>query len=180
VAFEFIPQAVPDVVLVRPRVLGDARGFFAETWKRDEFAAGGIAADFVQDNHARSSRKGVLRGLHFQRAPHAQAKLLRCVRGRVLDVAVDIRRGSPTFGRHVAVELSDENHAILFVPRGLAHGYLTLTDEADVLYKVDAPYAAQAEGGLAWNDPDVGIAWPVADPVLSERDRRWPRLRDLP
>lgn len=177
--FQFERLAIPDVILVRPRAIGDARGFFMETYRRADFEAAGLRGEFVQDNHSRTSRKDVLRGLHFQRAPHEQAKLLRCTRGRVFDVAVDVRPGSPTLGRHVAVELSEDDRAMLYVPRGFAHGYVTLTDDCEVLYKVDADYAAQAEGGVAWNDPDLAVPWPVADPILSDRDRAWPRLRDL-
>ncbi len=178
--FDFQPLDIPGLVLVRPRVLADARGFFMESWRRDEFERAGIRADFVQDNVAVSAKRGVLRGLHFQRDPSAQAKLVRCSQGMVFDVAVDLRPGSPTRGRHVAVELSANAPALLFVPRGFAHGYLTLTDESVVEYKVDGPYAPAAEGGLAWNDPALGIAWPVKDPILSDRDRAWPPLRDLP
>ncbi len=178
--FTFERLSIPDVVLVRPRVFGDERGFFLEAYRRDEFEGAGIRGELVQDNVSRSTRRGVLRGLHFQRAPDEQAKLLRCTRGVVLDVAVDIRRGSPTFGRHVAVELSEADRSMLYVPRGFAHGYVTLTDDSEVLYKVDAYYAAKAEGGVAWDDPDLAIPWPVAAQILNDRDRAWPRLRDLP
>lgn len=174
--FDFQPLAVPGLVLVRPRVFADARGSFMESWRRDEFERAGIRADFVQDNVAVSTRRGVLRGLHFQREPHEQAKLVRCVSGRIFDVAVDLRPGSATRGRHVAVELSAESPALLFVPRGFAHGYVTLTDEAVVEYKVDGAYAPAAEGGVAWNDPALAIAWPVKEPLLSDRDRAWPPL----
>lgn len=174
--FDFQPLAISGLVLVRPRVFADARGSFMESWRKDEFERAGIRADFVQDNVAVSTRRGVLRGLHFQREPHAQAKLVRCVAGRIFDVAVDLRAGSPTRGKHVAVELAAESPALLFVPRGFAHGYVTLTDEAVVEYKVDGPYAPAAEGGVAWNDPELGIAWPVKEPLLSERDRGWPGL----
>jgi dTDP-4-dehydrorhamnose 3,5-epimerase len=180
VPFTFEPLALPGAVLIRLQALQDPRGFFMETWRRADFERAGIDRPFVQDNHAHTARRGVLRGLHFQREPHAQAKLVRCVRGAVFDVAVDIRRDSPTFGRHVAVELSEENRLCLYVPRGFAHGYVTLTDASDVLYRVDAEYARDAEGGLAWDDPALGIAWPVDAPVLSERDRAWPRLGGLP
>ncbi|MCC6741000.1 MAG: dTDP-4-dehydrorhamnose 3,5-epimerase [Planctomycetia bacterium] len=174
--FDFQPLAIPGLVLVRPRVFADARGSFMESWRRDEFERAGIRADFVQDNVAVSTRRGVLRGLHFQREPHAQAKLVRCVSGRIYDVAVDLRAGSATRGKHVAVELAAESPALLFVPRGFAHGYVTLTDDAVVEYKVDGAYVPEAEGGLAWDDPVLGIGWPVKDPILSGRDRAWPRF----
>jgi dTDP-4-dehydrorhamnose 3,5-epimerase len=177
--FEFERLAIPDVVLVKARALGDARGFFLESYRRSEFERAGIRGEFVQDNHVRTAQRGVLRGLHFQRDPHAQAKLIRCVRGAVFDVAVDLRRGSPTFGRHVATELSEDGRAMIYVPRGFAHGYLTLTEGSEVLYKVDAEYAPAAEGGVLWSDPDLAIAWPLKDPALNERDRGWPRLREL-
>jgi len=179
VPFEFTPLTVPDVILVRARGTEDARGSFMETWRRADFERAGIRADFRQDNQSRTSRRGTLRGLHFQRDPHAQAKLIRCTRGRVFDVAVDIRAGSPTFGRFAAAELSEAEPAMVFVPRGFAHGYVALTDGVEVVYKVDADYAPQAEGGVLWNDPALGIPWPVGDPVLSDRDRRWPALKDL-
>lgn len=169
------------VILVRTPRHGDDRGWFSETWSRARFAAAGIDSDFVQDNHSRSERAGVVRGLHFQRPPYAQAKLVRCVRGAILDVVVDLRAGSPTFGTHHAVELSAESGDQLFVPPCFAHGFVTLQPGTEVIYKVSAPYAPTHEAGLAWDDPDLKIAWPVAtgEAVLTDRDRRWPRLRDL-
>ncbi|KAF0241232.1 MAG: dTDP-4-dehydrorhamnose 3 [Planctomycetota bacterium] len=172
--FEFQPLPIPGLVLARPRVFPDARGSFMESWRRDEFERAGIRADFIQDNVAVSTQRGVLRGLHFQRDPHAQAKLVRCSKGRVFDVVVDLRPASPSRGRHFAIELCADSPALLFVPRGFAHGYVTLTEEAVVEYKVDAPYAPSAEGGVAWNDPALGIDWPVKAPLLSDRDRGWP------
>jgi dTDP-4-dehydrorhamnose 3,5-epimerase len=177
--FEFERLAVADIVLVRPRAFGDARGFFLESYRKSEFERAGIRGEFVQDNHVRTAQRGVLRGLHFQRDPHAQAKLVRCVRGRVFDAALDLRRESPTFGKSACVELSEADRAMLYVPRGFAHGYVTLTDDSEVLYKVDAEYAPAAEGGVLWSDPDLAIPWPVGDPILNDRDRAWPRLRDL-
>ncbi|MCE9581060.1 MAG: dTDP-4-dehydrorhamnose 3,5-epimerase [Planctomycetes bacterium] len=177
--FDFQPLPLPGLFLARPRVFSDGRGSFMETWRRDEFERAGIAGDFMQDNSAKNSKRGVLRGLHFQRDPHAQAKLVRCVRGRIFDVAVDLRPGSPTAGRHLAVELDGDVPSVLCVPRGFAHGYLTLTDESEVEYKVDAPYAPESEGGLAWDDLELGIPWPVRDPLLNERDRKWPGIRKL-
>lgn len=178
---QITPALIPDVLIVRPKRFGDARGFFSETFKSSAMREAGVDVDWLQDNHSYSSVRGVVRGLHFQKAPHAQAKLLRVTRGAILDVAVDIRRGSPTYGQHVAVELSAENWTQLYVPVGFAHGFCTLTDEVEVLYKVSADYAPSCEGGLLWSDPDLGIAWPIApeEATLSDRDRTWPRLKDF-
>ena len=175
------PQSIPDVLLIEPKRFGDARGFFSEVWKRSALKAQGLDVDFVQDNHSLSREVGVLRGLHFQRPPSAQGKLVRVVRGRILDVAVDIRVGSPTYGKHVACELSSENWHQLWVPRGFAHGFLTLEPDSEVLYKVDAEYDAQADGGIAWDDPALGIEWPApaGGLVLSDKDRVAPRLADI-
>lgn len=171
---------IPDVLLLEPRRFGDARGFFSEVWKRSALVALGFDVDFVQDNHSLSREVGVVRGLHFQRPPTAQGKLVRVVRGRILDVAVDIRQGSPTYGRHVAMELSAENWAQLWVPRGFAHGFMTLEPDTEVIYKVDHEYDAATDGGIAWDDPALGIAWPAVPggPVLSDKDRRAPRLAE--
>ncbi|WP_347485401.1 dTDP-4-dehydrorhamnose 3,5-epimerase [Vandammella animalimorsus] len=166
--------AIPDVLILEPKVFGDARGFFLESFNARTFAqATGLQLDFVQDNHSRS-RKGVLRGLHYQ-LQQPQGKLVRVVRGAVFDVAVDIRRGSPTFGRWVGVELSEDNQRQLWVPPGLAHGFVVLSDSADFLYKTTDYYAPEHERSIAWNDPDIGIAWPLAEhgieqPQLSEKD----------
>ncbi|WP_411289116.1 dTDP-4-dehydrorhamnose 3,5-epimerase [Phenylobacterium sp.] len=174
------PLALPEVLLITPRRHGDARGWFSETWSRKAMLEAGVDADFVQDNQAFSARRGTLRGLHFQMAPHAQAKLVRVLRGAIYDVAVDIRQGSPTFGRWVGAELTAERGEQIWVPRGFAHGYCTLSDDTELVYKVDALYAPQAEGGLIWNDPDLGIDWPVAgDVVTSDKDKTLPRLKDL-
>ena len=174
---EIDDTAVPPVKRVVPRRFGDARGFFSETWRADW----GLlqTGAFVQDNHAWSAEAGTIRGLHFQTGPSAQAKLLRVVTGAILDVAVDIRRGSPTFGRHVAAKLTAEGGEQLFVPHGFAHGYATLTPDAHVLYKVDAPYDPAREGAVRWDDPAIGIDWGVADPVLSDKDRAAPLLQDI-
>ena len=176
-----VGTALAGVLIVTPRRFGDARGWFEETWSTGALAEAGFARPFVQDNHAMSARKGVLRGLHFQAPPSAQDKLLRCARGAVLDVAVDIRRGSPTYGRSVAVELSEANGRQLLVPRGFAHGYLTLTDRADVLYKVTGGYAPETEGGLLWCDPALGVDWPAGadEAVVNARDAAWPTLAEL-
>jgi len=178
---QFEPTAIPDVVLIRPRVFGDDRGFFLESWEERKFAAAGIAARFVQDNHSRSVQH-TLRGLHYQ-IEHTQGKLVRVVRGAVFDVAVDIRRSSPTFGRWVGVELSEENRHILWVPPGFAHGFLVLSDSADFLYRCTDFYSPQHERAIAWNDPDLAVAWPLAretPPLLSPKDAVAARFRDAP
>lgn len=173
---------VADVRLVRPVVHRDQRGHFVERWRRDTFGSTGIGAEFVQDNLSRSQR-GTLRGLHFQREPHAQGKLVSVVTGRILDVAVDLRRGSPSYGHHVAAVLDDENLHQLWVPRGFAHGFLVLSDVADVYYKVDAYHAPSFEGGVRWDDPDLAIDWDQAgrtgtriEPLVSPRDASLPTL----
>jgi dTDP-4-dehydrorhamnose 3,5-epimerase len=174
--------AIPDVKIITPKKFGDHRGFFSEVYSRKAFAEAGIALDFLQDNHSLSAQVGTLRGLHFQSAPFAQDKLVRVPRGRILDVAVDIRKSSPTFGRHVAVELSAENWRQLLVPIGFAHGFVTLEPDTEVMYKVTNYYSAANDLGLAWDDPDIGVAWPLppGGAVLSDKDRKHPRLRDLP
>lgn len=171
--------AIPDLILIEPARFGDERGFFSEVWSRRTLTAHGITADFVQDNHSLSRQKGVVRGLHFQRPPSAQAKLVRVVRGSILDIAVDIREGSPTYGQHVACELSSVNWQQLWIPAGFAHGFVTLEEDTEVLYKVDAYYDREADAGIAWDDPALGIDWPVKDPILSDKDRNEPRLADI-
>ena len=174
------PLAIPEVLLITPKRHGDARGWFSETWSRRTLAEAGIEADFVQDNQAFNARRGTLRGLHFQRAPHPQAKLVRVLKGAIYDVAVDIRDGSPSFGRWVAAELTAERGEQLFVPRGFAHGYCTLSDDCELFYKVDGLYAPETEGGLIWNDPDLAIPWPLqGEPVLSDKDKLLPTLAQL-
>lgn len=172
--------AIPDVILVTPRIFGDDRGFFSEVWNDRVLRDAGLDLNFVQDNHAFSREKGVLRGLHYQAAPAAQDKLVRCPRGAVLDVAVDIRRSSPTFGKHVTAVLSARNWQQLFVPKGFAHGYVTLEPDTEVLYKVTDYYAPAQDKGVAWDDPDLAIAWGVkpGDAILSEKDKKQPRLVD--
>lgn len=174
-----IETAIPGVVIIEPKVFGDARGYFMETWSQRDFDAQVRPIKFVQDNESKSSF-GVLRGLHFQKGKDSQSKLVRVLKGRVLDVAVDIRRGSPTFGKHVMVELTGENHRQFFIPRGFAHGFVVLSEEAVFQYKCDNLYAPQAEGAIAWDDPDLGIDWQVpADKVLlSAKDQCHPRLKD--
>ena len=171
--------AVDGPLIIEPQVFGDERGFFMESWSAAKFAAAGLDLDFVQDNHSRS-QKGVLRGMHFQN-PGAQGKLVRVVSGAVFDVAVDLRRSSPTFGQWVGVELSATNKRMFWVPKGFAHGFLTLEDDTDFLYKCDAPYAPQNEHSLAWDDPDVGIDWPLdgLEVQLSAKDREGKRLAEV-
>jgi dTDP-4-dehydrorhamnose 3,5-epimerase len=175
-----VETAIPGLLIIEPRVFGDARGFFMETWNSHAFAEAGLNLNFVQDNHSRS-QKGVLRGLHFQN-PGAQGKLVRVTRGAVFDVAVDLRASSPTFGQWVGVELSAANHRMFWVPEGFAHGFLTLEDDTDFLYKCTAPYAPQSEYTLAWDDAAVGIEWPLGglDPVISDKDRVGLALADAP
>jgi dTDP-4-dehydrorhamnose 3,5-epimerase len=172
---------IADILMVTPARHGDSRGFFSETFRADAFAKHGVDATFVQDNHAFSAQKGVLRGLHFQVAPRAQGKLVRCTRGAILDVGVDIRQGSPTYRRHVAVELSASNWRQLWVPPGFAHGYVTLQDDCEVVYKVTDYYAPEYDRGIAWDDPALGIDWriPVDCVILSDKDKKHPRLSDV-
>ena len=176
---EIKQTAIPGVVLIEPRLFKDDRGYFFESFSQRDFNAQVREVRFVQDNESKSSY-GVLRGLHFQKPPHAQSKLVRVIQGAVLDVAVDIRQGSPTFGRHVAVELTEENHLQFFIPRGFAHGFSVLSDEVIFQYKCDNFYAPQNEGALAWDDPDLGIDWkiPADRVILSEKDKHHPRLKD--
>ena len=174
-----IQTAIPDVFIFEPKVFGDDRGFFFESFNHQQFeAAIGRSVNFVQDNHSSSTVKGTLRGIHFQRGDKAQAKLVRCARGAVLDVAVDLRPSSPTYKPWVAVELSEENKRQLMIPRGFGHGFVTLTDHVEFLYKADNYYAPEADGGIRWNDPELGIDWGVTDPVLSEKDTKSPFLKD--
>ena len=168
---------IEDLVLVEPEVHGDDRGFLVETFSAAAWRDAGIEVEFVQDNHSRS-RGGILRGLHFQTAP-GQAKLVRCLRGKVWDVAVDLRRSSPTYGRWEGHELDDESHRQLFVPVGFAHGFCVLSDVADVHYRLSSYYDPATEAGIAWDDPDVGVEWPLAGPQLSKRDRTAPRLAEI-
>ncbi len=176
---KFIPTKIADIVLIEPRVFGDHRGFFMETWRADKFAAAGIDLPFVQDNHSRSSR-GILRGLHYQ-IKQTQGKLVRVISGEVFDVAVDIRRGSPTYGKWVGEVLSSDNKRMLWVPPGFAHGFYVLSDYAEFVYKCTAFYAPEYERCIRWNDPDLSIAWPLAHgaaPVLSAKDEAGIYLRD--
>ena len=175
--FEKIETELPGVFVLKPRVFRDERGFFAETFHAKKFADLGIAVNFVQDNHSRSSR-GTLRGLHYQ-SRHPQAKLCRVVQGEAFDVAVDIRRGSPTFGKWVGVTLSAEEMNQIFIPAGFAHGFVVLSETAEFLYKCSDFYDPAGEGGVAWNDPKIRIQWPIATPLLSEKDSRYTNLQDI-
>lgn len=175
--FSFKRLEISDVILVEPKVFRDERGFFMETYSAPEFKANGIPYDFVQDNHSKS-QKGVLRGLHYQLEPMEQGKLVRCIRGRIWDVAVDIRKGSPWYGKWVAVELSEENKLMLWVPPGFAHGFVALEDNTEVIYKVTKGYSPQHDRGIIWNDQDIKIGWPIDDPILSEKDKNQPRLKE--
>ena len=174
---EQLPTKLDGVVLIEPKVIGDERGFFVETFSRDNWRELGVDVEFVQHNHSRSS-KGTLRGIHFQTEP-GQAKLIRCSRGEIVDVAVDLRRGSPTYGQWEAHRLDDAKHRQLFVPVGFGHGFAVLSEEADVAYQVSSLYDPATEAGIAWDDPDVGIDWQVGDPLLSERDKTAPRLAEI-
>jgi dTDP-4-dehydrorhamnose 3,5-epimerase len=176
--FEVKQMHMKGLMLLIPKVFGDERGFFMETFKRSELKALGVDREFLQDNHSRSV-KGVLRGLHYQVGEHAQAKLVRCIRGLIFDVAVDIRPGSETFGQWYGIILSEENHYQLFIPEGFAHGYYTISDTAEVIYKTTREYAPNADRGIIWNDPDIGIYWPSFNPVLSEKDTKHPILREI-
>ena len=175
--FAFKRLDIPGLVLIEPKVFEDGRGFFMETYKMPDFVTAGIKAEFVQENHSRSS-KWVLRGLHYQNPPFAQAKLLRAIRGEIFDVAVDIRKGSPTWGKWVSVVLSEKNRNMLYVPAGLAHGFCVLSGIAEVLYKTTSVYSAESEAGIVWNDEDLSIEWPVEKPRLSEKDEKWPSLKN--
>ena len=176
---EYIKTEIPGVFIIEPRVFNDARGYFMEAWKEEEFNQHIGPVKFIQDNESKSSY-GVLRGLHYQKGDYSQSKLVRVIKGRVLDVAVDIRKSSPTFGKHVMVELSEDNKRQFFIPRGFAHGFLVLSPEAIFTYKVDNPYAPTQEAGIRWNDPDLAIEWPIdfSEVQTSEKDLKQPLLKD--
>jgi dTDP-4-dehydrorhamnose 3,5-epimerase len=175
--FVFKSLEIPEVVLIEPKVFKDERGFFMETYKMPDFIGAGIKSNFVQDNHSRSA-KGILRGLHYQNPPFAQGKLVRAVRGEIFDVAVDIRKGSPTWGKWVGVILSEENKNMLYIPNTFAHGFCVISEIAEVIYKTTNVYSAEAEAGIIWNDEDLNIEWPIKEPILSEKDKKLPPLKD--
>ncbi|HBH61009.1 MAG TPA: dTDP-4-dehydrorhamnose 3,5-epimerase [Nitrospiraceae bacterium] len=175
--FEFRTLELTGLVLILPKIFGDDRGFFLELYKKSEFVRSGINEHFIQDNYSKSSQ-GVLRGLHYQRNPAAQGKLVSCIKGSIFDVAVDIRKGSPHYGKWAAVELTEENKHMLYLPPGFAHGFQVVSDMAEVMYKCTQEYSATDDRGIIWNDPDISIAWPLKDPVLSAKDNIHPLLRD--
>lgn len=175
---DLLKTKLEGVYILIPKVFGDHRGFFMESWSRRTMEEAGLFYDFVQDNHSLSTIKGTLRGIHFQKGDKAQAKLVRCVRGAVLDVAVDLRHDSPTYKQWIGVELSEENKKQLLIPRGFGHGFVTLTDHVEFLYKADNYYAPEADGGIRWNDPDIGVDWGIDQPILSEKDTKNPFLKD--
>ena len=176
--FEFEPLDIPDVILIKPKKYLDNRGFFMEFYNKKDFYEAGIKTEFIQDNHSYSI-KNVLRGLHFQFKPFEQAKLVKCVSGMIFDVAVDLRPNSDTFGKYVSAILSGEDGYMLYIPRGFAHGFAVLSENAHVHYKVDNYYAPEYEGGIIWNDPDIGIKWPINNPILSNKDMNLPRLKEI-
>ncbi|MDF2534515.1 MAG: dTDP-4-dehydrorhamnose 3,5-epimerase [Bacillales bacterium] len=176
----FIETNLPGVFVVEPKVFGDHRGWFMETYSIKYFKEAGIDIDFVQDNQSFSATKGTLRGLHFQLNPKTQTKLVRCTRGSLFDVVVDIREGSPTYGQWLGIELTAENKKQLLIPKGFAHGFMSLTDNVEIQYKCDELYAPECDGGILWNDPDIGIEWPInIKPILSEKDESAPLLKDV-
>lgn len=177
--FVFEKLEIPEVVLIRVKVHTDNRGFFMETYKKSEFVKNGIVDDFSQDNHSKSGEK-VLRGLHFQKSPHGQSKLVRCVRGKILDVAVDLRPNSPTFKKYVKAELSEDNQSMLYIPKGFAHGFVVLSEEAEVCYKAGDEYSKDNESGIIWSDPEINIDWEIDfEPIVSKKDMALPLLKDL-
>lgn len=167
------------VYIIEPKSFGDNRGWFMESYSKRDMEAAGINVDFVQDNRSYSAKKGIIRGLHFQRNPMAQAKLVTCLRGAILDVAVDLRKDSPTYKQWISVELTAENRKELFIPKGFAHGFLTLTDDVEIMYKCDEFYSPEHDGGIRFDDPDIGVDWGVTDPILSEKDKNAPFLKDI-
>lgn len=175
--FSFKRLEIPGLIIIEPQVFHDGRGFFMECYKHSEFASHGINNYFIQDNYS-SSKKGVIRGLHYQNPPKAQGKLVRVIAGEIFDVAVDIRKGSPTYGRWVGVILSSDNKKMFYIPPGFAHGFCVLSNKAEVFYKTTSEYSPQHEAGIVWNDPDIGIIWPVTEPIVSLKDASLPSLRD--
>ncbi len=177
--FEFEKQAIEDVILVKPKLMGDNRGFFMETYKKSDFFANGINVEFVQDNHSKSCSH-VLRGLHFQKPPYAQAKLVRCSKGKIYDVAVDLRKNSKTFAKYVRIELSEENKHLLYIPEGFAHGFVVLSDFAEIIYKTSSEYNPNADCGIFWRDKDLNVDWGIDfEPILSEKDKCQPEFKEI-
>ena len=176
---EINQQKIPGTFEITLSPIGDNRGFFMRTFDLNEFNKHGLNKMWVQENHSKSSQKGIIRGLHFQFPPYAETKLVRCIRGKILDVFLDLRKDSNTFGQWDSIELSEDNKKMIFIPRGFAHGFCSLTEESEVLYKVDNFYAPEHEGGLLWNDPDLGIEWPISNPILSEKDKKNLRLKEF-
>jgi dTDP-4-dehydrorhamnose 3,5-epimerase len=180
VTFEFKPSiGLSEVIVIKPEALADERGWFLETYRKSEFEKHGIPFEFIQDNHSRSVGKGILRGLHYQKRPAAQGKLVRCVVGEIFDVAVDIRKGSPTYAKWVSTTLSAANREMIWVPPGFAHGVLTLSDVAEITYKMTSEYSPSHDRSVRWNDPSIGVNWPIANPILSKRDAEAPLLKDV-
>lgn len=175
--FIFKKLEIPGVILIEPKIFKDNRGYFMETYKYSDFAKAGIKENFIQDNCSSSVRR-VLRGLHYQKNPNAQGKLVQCLKGRIFDVAVDIRKGSETFKKWIGLELSDENNYMLYIPPAFAHGFIVLSETADVIYKCTKEYSPEDDRGIIWNDPEIGIIWPLHNPILSEKDARHPRLKE--
>lgn len=175
--FTFTKTKIPEVILIQPKVYGDDRGFFLESFKASEFKSNGITENFVQDNHSRST-KGVLRGLHYQLPPYAQGKLVRCVSGVVFDVSVDIRKNSPTFKKWVGIELSSKKHNMIYIPPGFAHGFFTMSETAEVIYKTTAEYAQDFDRGIIWNDSEINILWPEGEVILSDKDQALPGIAE--
>jgi len=177
--FEFEKQLIEDIILITPKVFGDNRGFFMETYKKSDFEANGIIGEFNQDNQSKST-KGVLRGLHYQEEPYSQTKIVRCIRGNIYDVAVDIRKNSKTFGKYVKVELSEDNKKMLYIPKGFAHGFVALSDEVEIVYKTQGEYHPLSDRGIIWNDKDIDIDWEIDfEPILSEKDKKHPKLSEI-
>ena len=177
-SFKFTETELPGVIIIEPKVFEDERGFFLETYKLSEFKANGINVNFSQDNHSKSI-KGVLRGLHFQKSPYAQAKLVRCSHGKIFDVAVDIRPDSSHYKKWFGIELSEENKKILYIPEGFAHGFVVLSDEAEVIYKASNEYSAAHDAGIRWGDPEIGVNWPIQNVIVSEKDKKLPFLKQV-
>ena len=177
--FEFERLEIPDLILVKPKLFEDTRGFFMENYKKSEFIANGICDNFVQDNYSNSTAH-VLRGLHYQKPPYEQAKLVKCLEGKIFDVAVDIRKNSKTFGQYIKVELSEDNDNLLYIPKGFAHGFVVISDTAKVIYKVSEEYNAEADSGIKWDDKDINIDWEIDfEPILSEKDKKHPSLKEV-